>query len=63
MQSRSGPYSTELAAIRTILGDHAPKASVTANKSMTGHTLGAAGALEAIATWTRVVKDAGLTFE
>lgn len=40
----------ELEAIRTIFGDHAPKVAVTANKSMLGHTLGAAGAIEAIAT-------------
>jgi 3-oxoacyl-[acyl-carrier-protein] synthase II len=40
----------ELQAIRTIFGDHAPNVSVTANKSMIGHTLGAAGAIEAIAT-------------
>lgn len=40
----------ELQAIRTIFGDHAPKVAVTANKSMLGHTLGAAGAIEAIAT-------------
>ena len=40
----------ELAAIKTIFGDHAPKVAVTANKSMLGHTLGAAGAIEAIAT-------------
>ena len=40
----------ELQAIRTIFGDHAPRVAVTANKSMLGHTLGAAGALEAIAT-------------
>ncbi len=40
----------ELMAIRTIFGDHAPKVSVTANKSMIGHTLGAAGAIEAIAS-------------
>lgn len=40
----------ELAAIRTILGDHAPDVPVTANKSMLGHTLGAAGAVEAIVT-------------
>lgn len=38
----------ELAAIRTIFGDHAPRVAVTANKSMLGHTLGAAGAVEAI---------------
>lgn len=40
----------ELAAIRTIFGDHAPRVAITANKSMLGHTLGAAGAIEAIAT-------------
>jgi len=40
----------ELAAIRTIFGDHAPRVAVTANKSMLGHTLGAAGAIEAIVT-------------
>ena len=40
----------ELASIRTIFGDHAPRVSVTANKSMLGHTLGAAGAIEAIIT-------------
>jgi 3-oxoacyl-[acyl-carrier-protein] synthase II len=40
----------ELQAIRTIFGDHAGAVSVTANKSMIGHTLGAAGAIEAIAT-------------
>jgi 3-oxoacyl-[acyl-carrier-protein] synthase II len=39
----------ELLAIRTIFGDHAPRVAVTANKSMLGHTLGAAGALESIA--------------
>lgn len=40
----------ELAAIHTIFGDHAPRVAVTANKSMLGHTLGAAGAIEAIVT-------------
>jgi 3-oxoacyl-[acyl-carrier-protein] synthase II len=40
----------ELQAIRTIFGEHAAKVSVTANKSMIGHTLGAAGVIEAIAT-------------
>lgn len=40
----------ELQAIRTIFGDHADRVSVTANKSMLGHTLGAAGAIEAIVT-------------
>ncbi len=40
----------ELNAIRTIFGEDAGRVSVTANKSMVGHTLGAAGAIEAIAT-------------
>jgi 3-oxoacyl-[acyl-carrier-protein] synthase II len=40
----------ELQAIRTIFGDHAGSISVTSNKSMIGHTLGAAGAIEAIIT-------------
>jgi 3-oxoacyl-[acyl-carrier-protein] synthase II len=40
----------ELQAIRTIFGDGAGRVAVTANKSMLGHTLGAAGAIEAIAT-------------
>jgi 3-oxoacyl-[acyl-carrier-protein] synthase II len=38
----------ELQAIRTILGSGIDRISVTANKSMLGHTLGAAGAIEAI---------------
>ncbi len=42
----------ELQAIRTIFGDHAPRVAVTANKSMLGHTLGAAGAIESIVTIT-----------
>ena len=40
----------ELQAIRTLLGEHAPGVSITANKSMLGHTLGAAGAIEAVTT-------------
>jgi 3-oxoacyl-[acyl-carrier-protein] synthase II len=40
----------ELQAIRTIFGEAAGNVAVTANKSMLGHTLGAAGAIEAIAT-------------
>jgi 3-oxoacyl-[acyl-carrier-protein] synthase II len=40
----------ELQAIKTILGDRASTVPVTANKSMIGHTLGAAGAIEAIVT-------------
>jgi 3-oxoacyl-[acyl-carrier-protein] synthase II len=40
----------ELQAIRTIFGDGAGAVTVTSNKSMIGHTLGAAGAIEAIVT-------------
>lgn len=40
----------ELQAIRTIFGDRAGEVTVTSNKSMIGHTLGAAGAIEAIIT-------------
>ncbi|HEY7701387.1 MAG TPA: beta-ketoacyl-ACP synthase II [Candidatus Limnocylindrales bacterium] len=41
---------SELQAIKTILGDHAAAVPITANKSMIGHTLGAAGAIESIVT-------------
>ncbi|HEY1168473.1 MAG TPA: beta-ketoacyl-ACP synthase II [Candidatus Limnocylindrales bacterium] len=40
----------ELEAIKTLFGERAGQVSVTANKSMIGHTLGAAGAIEAIST-------------
>ena len=40
----------ELQAMKTLFGDHAPKVAISANKSMLGHTLGAAGAIEAIST-------------
>jgi 3-oxoacyl-[acyl-carrier-protein] synthase II len=40
----------ELQALRTIFGERVGEVSVTANKSMVGHTLGAAGAIEAVVT-------------
>jgi 3-oxoacyl-[acyl-carrier-protein] synthase II len=41
---------TEAGSIRTALGDDADHVVVTSTKSMTGHLLGGAGALETIAT-------------
>jgi nodulation protein E len=41
---------TETAAIRNVFGRHAGKLAVSSTKSMHGHTLGAAAALECMAT-------------
>jgi 3-oxoacyl-[acyl-carrier-protein] synthase II len=47
----------ELKAIQSVFGEHAYKLNISSTKSMTGHLLGAAGAIEAIATILAVQND------
>lgn len=48
---------TETRAIKTALGEHAHSIHVSSIKSMTGHLLGAAGAIEAISTILTLKND------
>jgi 3-oxoacyl-[acyl-carrier-protein] synthase II len=47
----------ETMAIKTSFGDHAKKLAISSNKSMTGHMLGAAGAVEFVATVLSIMND------
>lgn len=47
----------ETKAIKSVFGEHAYKMNISSTKSMTGHLLGAAGAIESIATLMAVKED------
>ena len=48
---------SETTAIQKVFGDHSFKLNISSTKSMTGHLLGAAGAIEALASILATVHD------
>lgn len=49
--------AAEATAIRTVFGTDAERIPITATKSITGHSLGAAGAIEAVAAVQAIMHD------
>ncbi len=49
--------ATETAALHQVFGEHAGKLAVSSTKSMVGHALGAAGALEMVAMMMAIHED------
>ena len=54
----STPFNdrTETQAIKTVFGEYAHKLAISSTKSMTGHTLGAAGAVESVISIMAILK-------
>ena len=48
---------SETLAIKKVFGDHAYKVPISSTKSMIGHTLGGAGALEAVASVSSILNN------